>query len=147
MKQKEFEKFYQELLHKITEEEAAQYSPIVLDEYHHPKNFGTLDHPSATGTVKGPCGDTMSIQLRVNENIITQEAFWTDGCGASIACGSMLTQLIHNQTIEQANQISSKHLQLSLGGLPEEHIHCTELAINTLHCCFESLKEKTRNHL
>jgi len=147
MKQKEFEKLYQQLLQKITKEEAAHYSPIVLDEYHHPKNFGTLNNPSATGTVKGPCGDTMSIQLRVNENIITQEAFWTDGCGASIACGSMLTQLIHEQTIGHAKQISSKRLLLLLGGLPEEHIHCTELAITTLQRCLEGLKEKTRNNI
>jgi len=146
MNEKEFERFYQHLVEKITKEETEQYSPNVLDEYHHPKNFGTIHHPTATGTVKGPCGDTMSIQISVKENIICQEAFFTDCCGASIACGSMLTQLIHNQTIAHAQQITSKNLLLSLGGLPKEHIHCTKLAISTLHRCLEHLKEKPGSH-
>ena len=58
--------------------------------------------------------------------------FWTDGCGATIACGSILTKIIKGKTLQEASDISSSQLLEALEGLPIEHHHCSILAINTL---------------
>ena len=63
---------------------------------------------------------------------IKQAFFWTDGCGASIACGSMLTKLLKGKTIKEAADITNEELIKALDGLPKEHMHCSKLAVNTL---------------
>ena len=91
-----------------------------------------MDNPDAIGKIKGPCGDTMKICLRVEKRRIKDACFWTDGCGATIACGSMLTKILKRKTLQEAKKYTSLQLLIALDGLPVEHQHCPILAINTL---------------
>ena len=70
--------------------------------------------------------------------------FWTDGCGTSIACGSMLTKMIQGKTIEETSTITSEKLNDALDGLPENHVHCTVLAVNTLRKTIEKLIDRDK---
>ena len=74
----------------------------------------------------------MKITLKINEDKITNARFWTDGCGATIASGSMLIKMILFKTLKGAGKISSEKLIYALNGLPKEHEHCALLAVNTL---------------
>jgi nitrogen fixation NifU-like protein len=123
----------EELQRKIEFEEEGKYSKVVIREYRNPSNFGILEESNAIGEIKGPCGDTMKITLDIKNGSIFKACFWTDGCGATIACGSMLAKMIKGKTTEEADKISNKKLLDALGGLPEEHQHCATLTINTLH--------------
>lgn len=127
-----FVKMVEDLQKKIEYEEEAMYSQTVIREYRNPSNFGMIENPDALGEVKGPCGDTMKISLRIEDRKIKDACFWTDGCGATIACGSMLTKMIKGKTIEEASDITSEKLTSALEGLPKEHMHCSKLAVNTL---------------
>ncbi|MBN2537313.1 iron-sulfur cluster assembly scaffold protein, partial [candidate division WOR-3 bacterium] len=62
----------------------------------------------------------------------TEAKFWTDGCGTSIVCGSMVTVMAKDRTLEQAAAIDQAAVLGELGGLPEEDQHCALLAANTL---------------
>ena len=128
----DFEKMVKDLQSKIERDEEKEYSKIVINEYRNPNNFGVIENSDAFGEIKGPCGDTMKISLMIEDDKIVDAYFWTDGCGASIACGSMLTKMITGKTVETALDITSERLTEILGGLPKEHLHCTILAINTL---------------
>ena len=128
----DFEKMVNDLQSKIEQDEEKDYSKTVINEYRNPNNFGDIENPDAFGEIKGPCGDTMKISLRLEGGKIINACFWTDGCGASIACGSMLTKMITGKTVETALDITSEQLTDTLGGLPKEHLHCTVLAVNTL---------------
>jgi len=132
MSDDDFEKWLEELQRKIEYEEEQTYSKIVIREYRKPSNFGVLENPDAIGKVKGPCGDTMKISLKIENGRMIDARFWTDGCGATIACGSMLTKIINGKTLPEANEITSSQLLDALKGLPIEHHHCAILAINTL---------------
>ena len=132
-KGKDFEEMVKELQRKIDRDEEETYSKKVIKEYRNPVNFGFIENPDVTGKVKGPCNDTMRVDLRVKKNVIQNARFWTDGCGASIACGNMLTSMIKGKNIDEANVISSEKLLEVLDGLPKEHQHCAKLAVNTLH--------------
>lgn len=118
---------------KIEHEEEKKYSKIVIREYRNPTNFGVLEHPDAIGIVKGACGDTMKITLKIIKNSIKDARFWTDGCGATLACGNILTKMIKGKDTDETFKISQKELINNLNGLPKEHIHCAKLAIITLH--------------
>ena len=96
------------------------------------ENIGSLENPDARGWVRGPCGDSMQIDLRLTGKIIQEARFITDGCGATIACGSMITRLARAKTLAEAQQITPEDVIAALDGLPEDHEHCAELAVNTL---------------
>ena len=133
-----FVKMVEDLQKKIEYEEEATYSQTVIREYRNPSNFGMIENPDAFGEVKGPCGDTMKMSLRIEDRKIRDACFWTDGCGATIACGSMLTKMIKGETPERVADITSERLTNVLGGLPEEHLHCSKLAVNTLQKAIEN---------
>jgi len=129
---KDFEKMIKEIQSKIEHDEEVNFSKMVINEYRTPSNFGAIENPDAVGQIKGPCGDTMKIMLKFKSGRVADVRFWTDGCGTSIACGSMLTKMIQGKTFEEAFAVASEELNVVLGGLPENHVHCTVLAVNTL---------------
>ena len=125
--------FIRKLQKKIESDEEKTYSPKVIREYRNPTNFGSIDHPDATGLINGPCGDTMKIMLTITKNVVEDARFWTDGCGATLACGNMLTSVIKKKNLEDILKISSDQLIQMLDGLPKENQHCATLAVNVLH--------------
>jgi nitrogen fixation NifU-like protein len=64
----------------------------------------------------------------------------TDGCGPTVACGSMLTRMVEGASLEQAGDICPKDLLDALDGLPKERQHCAELAVNTLQNALFNLR-------
>jgi len=113
---------------------AAQevYSPVVIEHALQPKNLGSMLEPDGLAVVRGPCGDTMAVFLRINGRRIEQVTFLTDGCGPTLACGSMLTNMVQGWSLEQAAALEAADLIIALDGLPPENVHCAVLAVTTL---------------
>jgi nitrogen fixation NifU-like protein len=126
------DRMVEEIQRQIIEDEQATYSQKVIEEYYNPKNLGRMSDPDAVGIVQGWCGDTMEIYLRMNSSRIEEATFVTDGCGPTVACGSKLTAMIREVSLDEARQIEQADLVAALDGLPEESLHCAELAVNTL---------------
>ncbi|MGB9887303.1 MAG: iron-sulfur cluster assembly scaffold protein [Moorellales bacterium] len=116
------------------------YSPTVIDHATRPRNLGSMANADGIGCITGPCGDTMKIWLRVEDDRIVRATFWTDGCGTTLAAGSMVTELATGKTIRAALEIGQQEVLQALGGLPAESQHCALLAANTL-------KEAIRDYL
>jgi len=77
----------------------------------------------------------VKVKVNVKEDLsdkIVDCKFITDGCGASVACGSVITELVKGKTIEEALMLTPESILAVLGGLPEENIHCAALAVDTL---------------
>jgi nitrogen fixation NifU-like protein len=108
------------------------YSKTVIDHAINPRNLGIMQNFDGFARVTGPCGDTMEVWLKVSNNTITDIAFMTDGCGTSIASGSMMTKLAKGKSITVATRICHQDILEALDGLPEESQHCALLAANTL---------------
>jgi len=108
------------------------YSETVIDHAMHPRNLGTMQNFDGFARITGPCGDTMEAWLKVDNETITDINFMTDGCGTSIASGSMMTELAKGRSITVAIRISQQDVLEALQGLPEESQHCALLAANTL---------------
>jgi nitrogen fixation NifU-like protein len=114
------------------EESGNTFSEIVVDHATNPRNVGSIPDADVYASVLGPCGDNMEVWLKVRDDHIKQITFWTDGCGATIACGSIATELARDKTLGEALAISAEVIARSLGGFPENHIHCAGLASLTL---------------
>lgn len=120
------------------------YAEAVIDHALKPRNFRSMPEADALAVVTGPCGDTMEIWLKVNANKVVAASFWTDGCGPTVACGSIATEMLKGRTVAQSMAISQDEILNALGGLPEENRHCALLAANTVK---EAVKDylDTRN--
>lgn len=128
----DYNRMLDELQREITEREEAVYSAVVLREARSPQNMGTMPDADLHGIVHGWCGDTMEIFVRLNNGTIEEATFVTDGCGATLACGSMLTQVVTGMRLEEAEWVLPEDLIKALDGLPEESMHCAGLAVSTL---------------
>lgn len=116
----------------VLEEARKTYSPGVIDHFLNPRNFGELKDPDCFNAMSGICGDTIGIYVELDDGTVTRISFVTNGCGPTIACSSALTCMAKGLEIQEAMKITSNDLMEYLGGLPVEHTHCADLAVNTL---------------
>ena len=90
------------------------YSEQVLDHYNNPRNVGTMsqaDPTVGTGMVGAPaCGDVMKLQIKIEDDIITDACFKTYGCGSAIASSSLLTTWVKGRTVQEAQDIKNTEI-------------------------------------
>jgi nitrogen fixation NifU-like protein len=108
------------------------FSSTARDHAQNPRNFGVLSFFNAFAYITGPCGDTMAFWLCVHDGVVERVSFVTDGCGSSLACGSMTACLAEGRRIEEAAALEQRDVLEALGGLPRELEHCALLAASTL---------------
>jgi len=123
---------FDDLQELILEDARKIYSETTIDHFMNPRNLGNMDDVDGFGRVTGSCGDTMEIWLKVKNGSIADATFMTDGCGTSIASGSIVTELAKGRSVGEARRISQQDVLGALGGLPEESKHCALLAADTL---------------
>jgi nitrogen fixation NifU-like protein len=111
----------------------GQYSDTLMDHFTAPRNSGPLPAPDATGHAGTPGrGPFLILYLRIEDARIAAARFQTYGCGPTIACGSMLTELITGRTVAHCLQLTAETLIEALDGVPPEKHHSPALAIAAL---------------
>lgn len=94
----------------------ALYRQVIMDHYKHPRNRGTLGGEVVSVEMNNPtCGDTILIQMAVEDGLIKDIKFEGEGCSISLASASMMTQAIKGQTIEQALKMSQVFSNMVMG--------------------------------
>lgn len=139
------DKLAQQLEQQIMDEARKTYSAVVIDHWMNPRNSGKMADPDGYGKVTGPCGDTMEIWLKVRGGTVAECTYLTDGCGATVACGSITTELARGQPLREAWKINQDAILEACDGLPDEHRHCAVLASNTLHAALLNHRELRRS--
>ena len=115
-------------------------SPEVTKRALNPPCLGEISSPDGYALVRGDCGDRMEVFLAVRNRRITLARFDTLGCGFTLACGSAAMEMAEGGTVFDAMKIDAQRIAQSLGGLPESHEHCAELAA-------EALKKAVQDYL
>ncbi|MBZ4688138.1 MAG: nitrogen-fixing NifU domain protein [Clostridiales bacterium] len=126
------------LAEEIEKEIWVDISETVIEHARNPRNLGNIKDADGYADLTGQCGDAMQIWIKVDDYKIKEITFWTDGCGTTLASGSMVTELAKGKAVNEALQITPLNVLDALGGLPEESVHCAFLAVNTLH---EAIKD------
>ena len=108
------------------------YTETVIDHVLRPRNFGSLSGADGFASFTSAGSDNIKIWLRVRSDRITEAAFWSDGCAATIASLSMITELAKGRTVNEAMMIGQQDVLEALGGLPEGNIHCAVQAARVL---------------
>jgi nitrogen fixation NifU-like protein len=123
-----------------------RYSDKVNEHFENPKNMGSLDRQSpqvGTAVVGAPaCGDVMQLQLQINEEGIIEDArFKTFGCGSAIASSSLVTTMVKNKSIDEAQEIRNVDIASELE-LPPQKIHCSVLAEDAIKAAIADYRKK-----
>ncbi len=137
-----FDKFVKELQQEIIDKEVSDFNEYIVKLYHNPKNWGKPPNFTISYSYLGPRNKTMEFYLTIKEGIIKKANFFTDGCGATVATGSQITMLIEGKTIEYAEKLKPEEINHALQGLPDDHKHSLELAVNTLRNLIVKYKSK-----
>ncbi len=122
------------------------YSTVFKDHLANPRNAGELPDANALAEETNPvCGDRLRLSLSIKNGRIDAVGFLAYGCPPTIACGSVLTELIKGRTPQDAMRLTKRDLVEAVGGLPSRKQHAASLAIETLHtaietACSENLK-------
>ena len=114
--------------------DANSSSKKVIALFNNAVNVDVLENADVTLAYTEPCGDTIKPFLKISEkNVIRDTRFQHSGCPASAACGSIMTQVIRGNTLQEAKAITDTDVLKELNGLPDEECPCAELVVTTLH--------------
>ncbi len=86
-------------------------------------------------------GDVLQLQIRVEDNIITDAKFKTYGCGSAIASSSLVSEWVQGKTLEQAAAIKNTEIAQELA-LPPVKIHCSILAEDAIKAAIADYRKK-----
>jgi len=105
----------------------------VLEHAEHPSHRGTLDDANASGYQMNPvCGDTLALQLRIDDGRIVAARFQAEGCTASLATSDIVAQLATGKSLDDAMALNHEDVSTAVGGLPLSKLHSAALAIDAL---------------
>ena len=114
------------------------YNDTVLDHYRNPRNTGVLEGADAVGKAENSaCGDVLHLYLQIEEGRVRAARFQTFGCGAAIAAGSRLTEMVTGLTLDELRGIRRQDVVDALGGLPPMKVHCSVLAEDAIRAALE----------
>ncbi|HVB99332.1 MAG TPA: iron-sulfur cluster assembly scaffold protein [Candidatus Dormibacteraeota bacterium] len=107
----------------------AMFSAAVLDHFEHPRNAGDLADATVVVEVSNPvCGDLLRLAVRLEEGRVAAARFRTLGCVTSIACSSLLTELVTGRSLQEVDGITAERIAERLGGLEPATRHAADLA-------------------
>ena len=119
------------------------YSEIVLDHFNHPRNTGVIEDADGVGEVGNPqCGDMMTFYIKVKDDTLVDVKFQTFGCVAAIAVSSLVSEMATGKKLEEAKKITNKQVAATLGGLPPNKMHCSNLGAEALSLAIKNYQDK-----
>ncbi|MHB1041703.1 MAG: iron-sulfur cluster assembly scaffold protein [Eubacteriales bacterium] len=111
--------------------EKSIYSERVFDHFSNPRNVGKIDKPDGVGMAGDPsCGDFIRLYIKIEGDYLSDIKYEIHGCPAAIATTSAFSELAKGRLLEEAQLLSEKDIVEALGGLPEDKIHCSCMAVN-----------------
>ena len=114
------------------------YSETFKDHLANPRNAGEFEDADASAEQSNPvCGDRLRLSLRLRAGRVEAARFLAYGCAPTLACGSVLTEMLSGLTVEEALLITRRDIIEALGGLPTRKGHAAALAVETLHAALE----------
>ena len=83
------------------------YSETFKDHLANPRNAGELSDANAVAEETNPvCGDRLRLSLRIHDDRIEAARFLAYGCPPTLACGSVLAEMLEGMSIAEAMKLT-----------------------------------------
>lgn len=122
------------------------YQQELMDHYRYPRNQGILEHPSfSTEGLNPSCGDQVSFQGIIENDLVKQLKFQGKGCVISQAAASLLSQKGVGQSLDTIVSWD-KDIMLSLVGIPlgPTRLRCALLCLEALQKGIAEYRDLTK---
>ena len=121
-------------------ETAALYDDVILDHIKNARNYRVLDHADRMAEGVNPlCGDSFTIYVRLDGEVVRDVSFQCSCCGISMASASVMTEAVKGKTIEQAKELNHHFTALvSEAGSPPSTEDVGEIAVLSVVRAFPS---------
>ncbi len=118
----------------------AGYSETAVNYIIGKPYMGTISDADHISSMTGTCGDTMTIYLKIKDNIITDARYEVLGCPGAVSAAMAAVDIIRGQTIDQAHTLNDGDIFRVLEEIPAKKHHCIQIAVKTLHKAIEEYK-------
>ncbi|EIJ66398.1 SUF system FeS assembly protein, NifU family [Candidatus Nitrosopumilus salaria BD31] len=111
------------------------YHEMIVDYSRNPVNFGKIEDHDVTFHDSNPlCGDSIDIDMKIDDNKVTDIKFHGRGCAICMACSSVLTEITKGKTLDEARAIEKNDVlsELGLEHLQAVRIKCALLSLKVL---------------
>ncbi len=119
---------------------ASGYSGTAINYYLNKPHMGEIKDPDLKCQMTGSCGDTMGIDLKLENGIITDAKYQVMGCAGAVSAAMAVVDLIKGKDIAFAKTIDDGTVFGVLKEIPVKKHHCIQLAVKTLQ---KALDENT----
>lgn len=118
------------------------YSAKTLDHVQNPRNVGSLEDANVVVQAGDPsCGDALVFFIKIEDDMIHDIKFLIKGCGAAIATSSIATELVMGKSLDEVLSLNDQRIAAALDGLPEEKMHCSNMAATALHAAVQQYRD------
>ena len=111
------------------------YHEIIVDYSRNPINYGKIENHDVTFHDSNPlCGDSIDIDMKIDDDKVTDIKFHGKGCAICMACTSVLTEITKGKSIEDVRKIEKGDIlgELGLEHLQAVRIKCALLSLKVL---------------
>lgn len=110
------------------------YREQLLDHYRSPRHRGLKEKASVqASSFNSLCGDRVTVQLDIEDDLIIAMRFEGQGCAISTATASLLSEYVVNRPVSDIKQLGAAVIQTLLGGtLSPVRLKCALLPLKTL---------------
>ena len=121
----------------LTSLQKTGYSEIAARYYLEKPHMGSIPNADQTAEYVGSCGDTMTIYLDFDGDIIKEAKYEVMGCAGAISAAMAAVDIITGKNIAFAKNLNDGDIFKMLETIPEKKHHCIQLAVKTLHKALE----------
>lgn len=111
------------------------YHEMIIDYSRNPINYGKIEDHDVTFHDSNPlCGDSIDIDMKFDDNKVSDIKFHGKGCAICMACSSVLTEIVKGKKIDEVRNISKHDIlsELGLEHLQAVRIKCALLSLKVL---------------
>ncbi len=111
------------------------YHEMIIDYSRNPINYGKIEDHDVTFHDSNPlCGDSIDIDMKIDDNKVSDIKFHGKGCAICMACSSVLTEIAKGKSIDEVKNITKKDVlgELGLENLQAVRIKCALLSLKVL---------------
>ncbi len=122
------------------------YSQKAIYYYIQKPYLGEMDDADQVFEMKGTCGDTMRIYLKIIKNTIIDARYQVIGCPGTIVSAMAVVDLIKRRHINFARVLDDHDVFSLLEEIPANKHHCIQLSVKTLHKAIDEWRKGTRHN-
>ena len=111
------------------------YHEMIVDYSRNPLNYGEIENHDVTFHDSNPlCGDSIDIDMKIDDNKVTDIKFHGKGCAICMACTSVLTEITKGKSLDDVRKIEKNDVlsELGLEHLQAVRIKCALLSLKVL---------------